>query len=232
VQITNLTETCQYGYAWATVTVRVNRAGSYDVWLRDDYGTRLNDDGVVVDSSGSFDVSLPNPEQVDVTLCGGVVVEVGGAFCGCCDDATPPLVAASPVPPVVPDSEALSSLPTSMLRPDDGAWYDKDDPDDNPPQVVPELLALAQRIRGSGVVPDKPALALCAQHGGIGYCSPLCPNASVPAVTDDEAATEAIRTLPPGQADDLPRDGQRGTDRASFCWVPDRPPHQGDVNHG
>jgi hypothetical protein len=81
-----------------------------------------------------------------------------------------------------------------MLRPDDGAWYDKDDPDDNPPQVVPELLALAQRIRGSGVVPDKPALALCAQHGGIGYCSPLCPNASVPAVTDDEAATEAIRT--------------------------------------
>jgi hypothetical protein len=68
VQITNLTETCQYGYAWATVTVRVNRASSYDVWLNDDYGTRLNDDGVVVDASGSYDVSLPNPEQVDVTL--------------------------------------------------------------------------------------------------------------------------------------------------------------------
>jgi hypothetical protein len=68
VQITNLSETCQYGYAWATVTVKVNRAGSYDVWLNDDYGLRLNDDGVVVDSSGSYDVSLPNPEQVDIVV--------------------------------------------------------------------------------------------------------------------------------------------------------------------
>jgi hypothetical protein len=100
-------------------------------------------------------------------------------------------VAASPVPPVVPDSEALSSLPASMLRPDDGAWYDKDDPDDQP--------------SGSGVVPDKPPLAStpCCRHCArawevYGECygphsSPCrdC-NAFVPAVTDDEAAAKVI----------------------------------------
>jgi hypothetical protein len=75
VQITNLTETCQYGWAWVTAAVKVNRAGSYDVWLRDDYGLRLNDDGVTVDASGLVDVSLPNPEQVDI-----VVTSVGSTL--------------------------------------------------------------------------------------------------------------------------------------------------------
>jgi hypothetical protein len=68
VQLLNVTETCQFGWAWVTATVQVNRVGTYDVWLRDDLGLRLNDDGVTVESSGVYDVSLPNPEQVDVVL--------------------------------------------------------------------------------------------------------------------------------------------------------------------
>lgn len=86
-QITGLTETCSNGWVWATVTVKVNQPGLYDLWIRDDYGTRLNDDGVTVDGSGSFDVSLPNPEQVDlfVTKSGSSVkvAERSTAAVGC-----------------------------------------------------------------------------------------------------------------------------------------------------
>jgi hypothetical protein len=76
-----------------------------------------------------------------------------------------------------------------MLRPDDGAWYDKDDPDDQP--------------SGSGVVPDKPALAYdeSCDDASCDCCETWRAlladirregNAPVPAVTDDEAATKVI----------------------------------------
>jgi hypothetical protein len=116
-------------------------------------------------------------------------------YLGYSDDATPPLVAASPVPPVVPDSEVLDHCrcaDVSMAA----------DPD-----------CVIHGSSGSGVVPDKPALApekcpVCfgtgVQHCGMsgancragddgpgGNCGQpcACRNASVPAVTDDEAAT-------------------------------------------
>jgi hypothetical protein len=142
-------------------------------------------------------------------------------YLGYSDDATPPLVAASPVPPVVPDSEVLDHCrcaDVSMAA----------DPD-----------CVIHGSSGSGVVPDKPALApekcpVCfgtgVQHCGMsgancragddgpgGNCGQpcACRNASVPAVTDDEAATDwpliaAFLTATHGIPEDSQDDDDRG----------------------
>jgi hypothetical protein len=160
--------------------------------------------------------------------------------------ATPPLVAASPVPPVVPDSDDERQLrdlwqekpldPTYAAMSKSLLWdqaYDlgwlaglsQGRAGDWTPELEAKVNVWVQRRpegppSGSGVVPDKPALApetckigadfpehhhhassadivvICTRpevkchHVGV----PLipCPNASVPAVTDDEAATRVI----------------------------------------
>jgi hypothetical protein len=103
--------------------------------------------------------------------------------------------AAAPVlPPVVPDSEALDPNVTFAL----------------PSNVVARYAAT--KVSGSGVVPDKPPLApepacstcndtrtVVVYVGGNdvgftydGVCHDCPDDAPVPAVTDDEAATEVL----------------------------------------
>jgi hypothetical protein len=149
------------------------------------------------------------------------------------DDATPPLVAAPPVPPVVPDSEpwpdcaivadGLSSHVGSGVVPDSEPHCSLHVEAHEPGSATCVQMTVARS--GSGVVPDKPALApeTCAhcfssrKFCGIAnsLCCQRCSHASVPAVTDDEAATDwpliaAFLTATHGIPEDSQDDDDRG----------------------
>jgi hypothetical protein len=101
--------------------------------------------------------------------------------------ATPPLVAAPPVPPVVPDSEATCDDCKSPLG-DCLVVQERDN------EFCCESCSHTEPF-GSGVVPDKPALACphywnFSQERNANVC--VSCRAVVPAVTDDEAATTVI----------------------------------------
>jgi hypothetical protein len=71
VQLVSVTEQCQYGYAWVDVTLKANKAGTYDLWQRGDsdqpWGTFVAEtDTLAAGETLTTSLDLPYPQQLDV----------------------------------------------------------------------------------------------------------------------------------------------------------------------